>query len=147
MLIICVPFCSCLCKVCSRVSEALLLALQTLSLTNISSSDSKVFLRFIVFSGSPTAVHHSLQALQYYTVGIPFWTARKRQSQASKGWRKNHNNACWSHFTHYLYIRVMERYTETGLTKLTLFETVYVISLIIHKTQPNQRRQRCLPYF
>ena len=26
-----------------------------------------------------------------------------------------------------------------GLIKFTLFETVYVISLIIHKRQPNQR--------
>ena len=55
--IICVRFCSCLCKVCSRVSEALLLALQTLSLTNNSSSDSKAFLCFIAFSGFPTPVH------------------------------------------------------------------------------------------
>ena len=42
-----------ICKVCSRVSEALLLALRTLSLsfvTNNSSSDSKAFLRFIAFS-------------------------------------------------------------------------------------------------
>ena len=60
MLAKCVWFCSYLCKVCSRVSEALLLVLRTLSLsfpTNNSSSDSKAFLRFIAFSGSPTAVH------------------------------------------------------------------------------------------
>ena len=37
----------------------------------------RLFLRFIVFSGSPTAVHCPLHALRYYTVGIPFWTARK----------------------------------------------------------------------
>ena len=80
----CVWFCSCLCKVCSHVSEAFLLTLRTLSLTNNSSSDSKAFLRFIAFSGSPTAVHCPLHALRYYTVGIPFWTARKRQSQTSK---------------------------------------------------------------
>jgi len=68
----CVWFCSCLCKVYSRVSEALLLALRTLSLTNNSSSDSKAFLSFIAFSGSLTAVHCPLHALRYYTVSIPF---------------------------------------------------------------------------
>ena len=89
-----------LCKVCSHVSEALILALQTLSLsfvTNNSSSDSKVFLRFIAFSGSPTAVHHVMQihghsykltashALRYCTVGIPFWTySHKRLSLTEK---------------------------------------------------------------
>ena len=43
------------------VSEALLPALQTLSLSFLtnSSSDSKVFQHFIVFSGSPSAVHHA----------------------------------------------------------------------------------------
>ena len=79
------------------------LALQTLSLSFLtynSSSDSKAFLGFIVFSGSPSAVHwlsfssmqrhghsHKLtssRALQHYTVGIPFWTSCKRQSQTSK---------------------------------------------------------------
>ena len=80
-----------LCKVCSRVSsEALLLVLRTLSLsfpTNNPSSDSKAFLCFIAFSGSPTAVHcaflssmrrhgysHKLissRAQRYYTVHIP----------------------------------------------------------------------------
>ena len=61
----CVQFCSCLCKVYSCVSDALLLTLQTLSLsflTNNSSSHSKGFLRFIVFSGSPTAIHISFNA-------------------------------------------------------------------------------------
>ena len=55
-------FCSCLCKACSRVSEALLLALRTLSLSflNNSSSDSKAFLRYNAFSGSPTVVNHAL---------------------------------------------------------------------------------------
>ena len=60
MLARCVWFCSYLCKVCSRVSEALLLVLRTLSLsfpTNNPSSDSKAFLHFIAFSGSPTVVH------------------------------------------------------------------------------------------
>ena len=49
-------------------------------LSNNSSSGTKTFLRFIAFSGSQTAVHRPLHALQYYTVSIPFWTARKRQS-------------------------------------------------------------------
>ena len=95
----CVQFCSCLCKVCSRVSEALLLTFQTLSLsfvTNNSSSDSKAFLRFIAFSGSPTAVHHAMQrhghsyklisshALQYCTVGIPFWTYSHRRLSSTE---------------------------------------------------------------
>ena len=60
MLVRCVWFCSYLCKVCSHVSEALLLVLWTLSLsfpTNNPSSDSKAFLCFTAFSGSPTAVH------------------------------------------------------------------------------------------
>ena len=72
---------ACMCKVCSRVSEALLLAL--LIVSNNSSSDSKAFLRFIAFSSSLTTVHHLLHALRYYTVGIPFWTARKRQRLCS----------------------------------------------------------------
>ena len=58
-----------------------LLTLRTLSLTKNSSSDSKAFLHFIAFSGSPTAVHRPLHALRYYTVVIPFWTT---QSQTSK---------------------------------------------------------------
>ena len=45
LLMVCVL--DCMCKVCSRVSEALLLALLTLTLTNNSSPDSKAFLRFI----------------------------------------------------------------------------------------------------
>ena len=61
-----------------------------LFITNNSSSDSKAFLCYIAFSGSPTAVHHaflffksmwrhgyshkltSSRALQYYTVDMPF---------------------------------------------------------------------------
>ena len=80
----------------SRVSEVLLLALQTLSLsflTNNSSSDSKAFLCFIAFSGSSTAVHRAMQwhshsykltashALRYCTVGKTFLNL---QSQTSK---------------------------------------------------------------
>ena len=58
----CVRCCSCQCKDCSCASEALLLALWTLSLsfvTNNSSLDSKAFLRFIAFSDFPTAVHRA----------------------------------------------------------------------------------------
>ena len=40
--------------------------------SNNSSSDTKAFLRFVVFSGSPKAVCCPLHALRYYTVGIPF---------------------------------------------------------------------------
>ena len=66
----------------AHVSEALLLALRTLSLSSFtnSSSDSKAFQRFIAFSGSPTAAHRAFlrakawpqsRALRYYTEGIP----------------------------------------------------------------------------
>ena len=51
--------------------------------SNNSSSDSKAFLCFIAFSSSLTTVHHLLHALRYYIVGIPFWTARKRQRLCS----------------------------------------------------------------
>ena len=93
-LAICVRFCSCLCTVCSNVSEALMLAICVRScycpcivcslflflpvqslltcfksfftrfadfvpfLTN-NLIVSQAFLRFIAFSGSPTAVHHA----------------------------------------------------------------------------------------
>ena len=58
MLVICVRFCFCLCKICSRVSEALYsLCGLCLSLSN-SSSDSKAFLHFIAFSSSCT-VHRA----------------------------------------------------------------------------------------
>ena len=89
------------------------LALRTLSLITL--PHTKAFLCFIVFSGSPTAVHHPLHALRYYTVGIAFWTARKRQSQTSKFDGKATNyTACSSHLiTHYHYVRVTEEYTET----------------------------------
>ena len=82
--------------------------------TNNSSSDTKAFLRFIAFSGSQIAVHRDflffsdakawpqsqtdlftcttvlhcghtfLRRIGYYTVGIPFWTSRKRQSRTFK---------------------------------------------------------------
>ena len=116
--------CLCLSYMCSVLflpvqslltcSKALLLALWTLSLTNNSSSDSKAFLHFMEFSSSPTTVHCPLHVLWYCTVGIPFWTARKRQSQTSKVRRKKHNTVCSSHLiTHYHYVRVTERYMET----------------------------------
>ena len=83
---------------CAHVSEALLLALRTLSLTNNSSSGSKAFLCFIAFSGSPTAVHHPLHA----------------QSQTSKFDGKTTIWYATSHMiTHCHYVRVSERYTET----------------------------------
>ena len=72
---------------CFRSSLTRFVDFVSLFLTN-SSSDSKPLLRFIAFSGSPTAVHraflssmrrhthsHKLTsscALRYYTVGIPF---------------------------------------------------------------------------
>ena len=102
MPIICVQFCSCLCKVCPRVSEAVLLALQTLSLLTLPQTLAKAFVRSIAFSGSPTSVHCPLHALWYYTVGIPFWTARKRQSPTSKLNEKTtllHAQVTWSHIT------------------------------------------------
>ena len=70
--------------------------------TNNSSSDTKAFLRFITFSGFPTAVHHPLHALRYYTVGIPFRTTCKGQSQTSKFDGKAtipHAQVTWSHIT------------------------------------------------
>ena len=52
---------------------------QKLSLTRFAdfvstncSSDSKAFLRFVAFSGSPTAVYRPLHALQSHTVGMHF---------------------------------------------------------------------------
>ena len=93
--LLCVQFCSCPCRVCSRV--ALLLDLQTLSLTNKSSSDTKAFLCFIVFSGSPTAVHRPLHALRYYTVGIPLWTARSQTSKFDRKTTIPYAQVTWSH--------------------------------------------------
>ena len=94
-----VRFCSCLCKVWSCVSEALLLALLTLIQTNNSSSDCKAFLHFIAFSGSPTAVHRPLHALRYYTVGIPFWIARKNSHRRLSSTEKQQYRVNWSHIT------------------------------------------------
>ena len=84
----------------------LLCGLRLSLLSLITSSDSKAFLRFIAFSGSPTVAHHAFPfrlwcegmakskltfscALWYYTVGIPLWTSRNRQSQTSKFHGKN----------------------------------------------------------
>ena len=80
--------------------------------SNNSSSDTKAFLRFIVFSGSPTAVYRPLPALRYYTVGIPFWTTRK--SHKCLKLTESHNTVCSSHLiTHYRYVRVTEKCMET----------------------------------
>ena len=54
----CVRFCSCLCKVWSHVSEALLLTLETLFLSLVTITVLQT-VRFVVFSGSPTAVHRA----------------------------------------------------------------------------------------
>ena len=52
--------------------------------------------------------------LRYYTVGIPFGTSRKRQSQKSKLDGKTTIPRAPTHMiTHYCYVRVTERYTET----------------------------------
>ena len=64
--IVCVQFCSCLCKVCSRVSEAFFLALRTLSLITLP-QPVRLFCVSFAFSSSPTAVHHALWS---YTMGI-----------------------------------------------------------------------------
>ena len=111
------------------------LALSLSLVTNNSSSDSKAFLRFIAFSGSPTAVHcaflfyklmrrhgysHKLtlsHALRYFTVGKAFWNSRKRQSQTSNRSKFDRKTtiprapSTWSYI--YRYIRVTERYMET----------------------------------
>ena len=121
----------CMCKVCSRVSEALLLALRTLSLTNNSSSDSRAFLRFIAFSGSPTAVYRPLhaRALWHYTVGIPFWTARKRVTNVLSSTEKPHT-ACSSHLiTHYHCVHVTGRYTEHCTWRKWLTCSLVAVSL------------------
>ena len=119
MLVICARLCSCLCIVCeSNVSEALMLAIHVrfcsclhvqillvqvfhkpsfllygLCLSLSSLVPPQTVRRFIVFSGSPTAVHRAFlflrcegmatvtnwplnsRALRYYTVGVPFWTS------------------------------------------------------------------------
>ena len=106
---------ACNCKVCSRVSEALLLALLSLSLTNNYSSDSKVFLRCNAFSGSPTAVHCPLRC---YAVGIPFWNTHRSHKRLSS----MEKTQCRVLITHIHYVRVTERYTETlhGITNPTM---------------------------
>ena len=61
-------FCPCLCKVCSRVSEALLLTLRTLSLIANSSSDR-------LFYVSLCSQAHQQQYIVYYIhYGIALWT-------------------------------------------------------------------------
>ena len=92
---------ACMCKVCSRVSEALLLAL--LIVSNNSSSDSKAFLRFIAFSGSPTAVH--------CPYGITLW------AYLSEPLVKDSHKRLSRLITQYRYVRVTEKYTETWHVK------------------------------
>ena len=125
MLAIWIQFCSCRCKVCSRVSEALLLDLRTLSLSFITNNFSEAFVRFIAFSGSPTAVlsfssmrrHGHSDKLTHY--GITLW------AYLSEPLVKD-NHKCLSLMdkttiprapsyviTHYRYVHVTERYTET----------------------------------
>ena len=72
--------------------------------SNNSSSDTKAFQCFTVFSGSPTAVHHPLHALLYYTVGIP------SVEDSHKHLLKLDGKAT---ITHYHYVRVTKIYTET----------------------------------
>ena len=91
MLIICVWFCSCLCKVCSRVSEAFLLALRALSLITLPQT-----LRL------PNSCTSSIACTTVLHCGHTFWAARKRQSQMSKFDRKAtilHAQVTWSHIT------------------------------------------------
>ena len=136
-------FCSCLCKTC-YVFQKLSLALRTLSLsfvTNNSSLDSKAFLCFIAFSGSPTVVHHAFlffnaKAWQQsqtdlftyttvshcghtfhgirYTVGIPSEPLVKDSHKHLSSTEKPQYGVfqlMWSHI--YCYVCVTERYTET----------------------------------
>ena len=58
------------CAKSAHVFQKLSCSLCGLCLWLITSSDSKAFLCFIAFSGSPTATHRPLHALRYYTVGI-----------------------------------------------------------------------------
>ena len=113
MLIICVRFCSCLCKVCSCVSEALLLALRTLSLTNNSSSDSKGFSTFHCVLRLPQQ-QYTLHCMHY---GITLWAYLSEPLiRVTNVYvrRKNHKNVRSCHLiTHYRYVRFTERYTET----------------------------------
>ena len=100
--------------------------------SNNSSSDTKAFLHFIAFSGSPAAVNRPLHALLYYTVGIPFWTTK---SQTYKLYGKKHNTMCSSHLiTHYCYVHVMERYKEIlHIKKKADLVTVKFIMLLTFK--------------
>ena len=119
MLAICVHrFCCCLCKVCLHVSEAFLLALQTLSLsflTNNSFSNSKTFLGFTVFSGRAFLFFDAKAWPQSQTHLFTCSTVLHcGQSQTSKFDGKTTILHAPSHMiTHYHYVRVTERYTET----------------------------------
>ena len=98
--------------------------------SNNSSSDTKVFLCFIAFSGSPKAIHRPLHALRY----VLQWaylseslikdshkclssttdnTVHVVHTSLSMVRRKSHT-ACSNHLiTQYRYIHVMGKYTET----------------------------------
>ena len=146
MLARCVPFCSYLCKVCSRVSEALLLALRTLSLsfpTNNSSSDSKAFLHFhcvlrLPNSSTPcfpflrcegmashkltftctTVLHCAHTFLRridlLHSIACTTVLHCEHTSDSHKRSTENTIPRAPSHvITHYRYVHVTERYTET----------------------------------
>ena len=92
----CVRFCSCLCKVCLRVSEALLLALRTLSL--ITRSDSNAFLRFIGFSSFPVL---EKTAFTFYCISravaadTSCWTPKSaRRQNRENGHTHTQGNCC-----------------------------------------------------
>ena len=58
------------------------------------------------------------------------------------GWgAKSSSNLFLTRYTHAHQVPHAEHMERSGLTKFTLFETVYVVH------QPNQRRQRYLPHF
>ena len=119
-------FCSCLCKVCSHVSEALLLVLRTLSslitlpqtvrLFYVSLCSQPPQLQYTGFpflqckgmatvTNRPLHVHYRIT----FSVGIPFWSSRKRPSQTSKFNRKTTIPRAPSHvITHYRYVCVTE---------------------------------------
>ena len=138
MLAICVHrFCSCLCKVCSRVSEAFLLSLRTLSLsflTNNSSSDSKAFLGFTAFSGRAFLFFNAKAWPQSQTHLFTCTTVLHcGQSQTSKFDGKTTIPRVPSHvITHYRYICVTKRYMETlHVKRMADFVTVYKFIMLL----------------
>ena len=51
---------------------------------------------------------YTIHCMDYYTVGIPFWTARSQMSKFD-----GKTTIPCAEVTHYRYVRVMERYIET----------------------------------